>query len=407
VPSDGDLREMRDRKFKFGWGEWRGRAIAICMVFVSFAAGSLMKAQAVPPTRESESNVRLLTAEQGRAIVNTAWQQDRPARGTQDCSHLVHQIYEQAGYQYAYADSFELYAGNEDFARVRTPQPGDLIVWPGHVGIIIDPLVHSFYSLVRTGLDAQDYEGAYWKSRGRPHFYRLKVQSGEIKTAGEVPAPRRDSKVVGQHSGTPVIAERSPTNGTLSNRPPKAVSERKAAVYGPRGPVETRDSPATPMEVPQSIIIAQGNKQPTRDEVEEGISELSNAAGNVLRTDNPMKPLLPVVIFERLHVERLDIKGKHGWARLRIDYRVSIAGGEAALKRRHEKVRWELRRTESGWEAVLPSDRTYVPEDAAVRHLAANLAALTASDGAAAHQDGVLRQESQLANLLSALLEKK
>jgi len=41
----------------------------------------------------------------------------------------------------------------------------------------------------------------------------------------------------------------------------------------------------------------------------------------------------------------------------------------------------------------------------AVRHLAAQLARLTGGDGDAAHQETVLRQESQLANLLSALLE--
>jgi hypothetical protein len=76
-------------------------------------------------------------------------------------------------------------------------------------------------------------------------------------------------------------------------------------------------------------------------------------------------------------------------------------------KRRNEKVRWELRRTKSGWEAVLPTDRTYVAQDAAVRNLAAQLARLTESDGAATHQEAVLRQESQLANLLSGLLDKK
>jgi len=43
----------------------------------------------------------------------------------------------------------------------------------------------------------------------------------------------------------------------------------------------------------------------------------------------------------------------------------------------------------------------------AVRNLAAHLARLTERDGAAAHQETVLRQESQLANLLSALLENK
>ena len=106
-------------------------------------------------------------------------------------------------------------------------------------------------------------------------------------------------------------------------------------------------------------------------------------------------------------MERLEIKRDHGWAHLQIDSRATIAGGEADYKQRHEKVRWELRRTESGWEAVTPTNRTYVANDVAVRHLAARLAHLTETDGAAAHQEAVLLQESQLANLLSALLDNK
>jgi hypothetical protein len=84
-----------------------------------------------------------------------------------------------------------------------------------------------------------------------------------------------------------------------------------------------------------------------------------------------------------------------------------MAGGQTDYKRRREKVRWELRRTESGWEAITPTDRTYVPEDVAVRNLAAQLAWLTEGDGAAAHQEAVLRQESQIATLLSVLLKSK
>jgi hypothetical protein len=86
---------------------------------------------------------------------------------------------------------------------------------------------------------------------------------------------------------------------------------------------------------------------------------------------------------------------------------VSITDGEAHVKRQRENIRWELRRTDLGWEAVAPSDRTYVQEDVAVKNLAAQLAHLTGSDGAAAHQEMVLRQESQLAKLLGALLETK
>jgi hypothetical protein len=116
---------------------------------------------------------------------------------------------------------------------------------------------------------------------------------------------------------------------------------------------------------------------------------------------------MPVVIFERLHVERLEIKRDHGWARLQIDSRATIAGGETSYTRRREKVRWELRRTELGWEAIRPAGKAYVPNDVAVRNLAAQLALLTEGDGAAARQEAVLRQESHLANLLSALLQNK
>ncbi len=77
------------------------------------------------------------------------------------------------------------------------------------------------------------------------------------------------------------------------------------------------------------------------------------------------------------------------------------------MKRRHEKVRWELRRTQSGWEAITPSDRKYVPHDVAVKNLAAQLARLSAGDAAAQHQEGALRQEAQLASLLNALLGNK
>jgi hypothetical protein len=120
-----------------------------------------------------------------------------------------------------------------------------------------------------------------------------------------------------------------------------------------------------------------------------------------------MKLQLPLVIFERFEVEKVEIKGDHGWAHLKVATRVLLAGGGMDSKRRNEKVRWELRRTKSGWEAVAPTDRTYVPEEAAVRNLAAQLARLAESDGAAAHQGTVLQQESQLANLLSGLLDKK
>ena len=396
---------MSNARVRFNWIVAQSLAIAACAACICVFGIPAARGQTDPPP-QSESNSRLLTAEEGRAIVNTAWGWEQPAEGTQDCSHLVHRVYLLAGFDYPYASSFDIYAGNENFGRVKTPQAGDLIAWPGHVGIVVDPLQHSFYSLVSTGLEAQNYNGPYWRSRGRPRFYRYKVEeSGDLAVAKPAASPRT-SRSAEQRKGAPAVAERSPAQYSVSNKAPKATSEPAAVIHARVAPA-TPEARAVTTEVPPSINIAAANKQPTRGEVAAAISELSSAAGNVLRTSDPSNLQMPVVIYERLDVERVEIKRDHGWARLQIDSKASIAGGGTNLKGRREKVRWELRRTETGWEAVTPTDRTYVPQDVAVRNLAAHLARLTASDGSAAHDDRILRQESQLANLLNALLENK
>ena len=395
-------------KAKFGWIEARSMRIAAGLAWVCLTGAALGRAQAAPAAlqdQETEATFRLLTAEEGRAIVNAAWEQDQPAPGTQDCSHLVHQIYLNAGFEYPYASSFDIYAGNENFARVKTPQAGDLVVWPGHVGIIVDPRAHSFYSLVSSGLDAQDYEGAYWRSRGRPRFYRYKKGDADSLSAAKTPAPAQIPNATRRHNAQPTEETHRAAEINASNRPPTAASERKAVIYGPPAPAAPET--ATAVEVPPSILIAAANKLPTRGEVTEAISELSNGAGGVLRASDPAKLQMPVVIYEQLSVERLEFKKDHGWARLLIDSKASIAGAGTDLKRRREKVRWELRRTASGWEAITPADRAYVPKDVAVRNLADQLARLTGSDGASAHEEKVLRREARLANLLNVLLENK
>src|SRR5689334_2766435 len=89
---------------------------------------------------------RLLSLKEGRAIAQgIAWADDEEGLAP-DCSHLVHTLYEQAGYPYPYASSLDLYRGTGQFVRARYPQPGDLIVWRGHVGIVLDPQEHSFFS---------------------------------------------------------------------------------------------------------------------------------------------------------------------------------------------------------------------------------------------------------------------
>ena len=84
----------------------------------------------------------------------------------------MHAIYKRAGFSYHYADSEDLYDGATGFRRVLRPEPADLVVWHGHVGIVIRPSGHQFFSFLSKGPGVDDYQSRYWRSRGQPRFYR-------------------------------------------------------------------------------------------------------------------------------------------------------------------------------------------------------------------------------------------
>jgi cell wall-associated NlpC family hydrolase len=94
------------------------------------------------------------------------------SRKTLDCSHLVHYLYSRAGLPYSYAPSQQLYSGTRDFRHVLQPRAGDLIVWRGHVGIVVDPQQHTFLSALRSGVKLASYSSKYWQKKGRPRFLR-------------------------------------------------------------------------------------------------------------------------------------------------------------------------------------------------------------------------------------------
>ena len=129
--------------------------------------------------RESEANApRLVSSDQGLSIIGAALESRERTDSNADCSNLVHAIYERAGFTYSYSNSSELYQGIKEFRRVLHPQPGDLVGWRGHVGIVISPVQHSFFSAMRSGRGVEFYDSPYWQARGRPRFFRyLKAAS--------------------------------------------------------------------------------------------------------------------------------------------------------------------------------------------------------------------------------------
>jgi cell wall-associated NlpC family hydrolase len=122
-----------------------------------------------PRGRKTE---RALSSDDRRAVIAVALRSKTPRYGERDCSHLVHAIFQRAGFPYAYATSDDLYDGVEGFQRVSRPKPGDLVVWRGHVGIVIRPSRHAFFSFLHAGPGIDDYRNRYWRGRGQPRFYR-------------------------------------------------------------------------------------------------------------------------------------------------------------------------------------------------------------------------------------------
>jgi cell wall-associated NlpC family hydrolase len=119
-----------------------------------------------------DHKLKTLTKDDGREVVEVALDKRIRMGRKRDCSHLVHAIYEQAGFSYPYASSSDLYRGTDDFRRVKKPQPGDLVVWRGHVGIVVNPARREFYSFLRHGPGIDEYDAQYWKERGPVRFYR-------------------------------------------------------------------------------------------------------------------------------------------------------------------------------------------------------------------------------------------
>jgi cell wall-associated NlpC family hydrolase len=159
--------------------------IILCCVSVcpSFAQDGIASGQTQPAgSRVAEKNSHpTMSSDDGLSILAAALDSLRRLHSENDCSHLAHAIYLRAGFPYLYASSSELYDGVAGFERITHSQPGDLIVWRGHVGIVVNPAHHLFFSFLRSGPGVDDWTSLYWHKRGQARFYRY-VKKARIRT---------------------------------------------------------------------------------------------------------------------------------------------------------------------------------------------------------------------------------
>jgi len=163
--------------------------VALLALFLCGGRSSFVRAQHSRPCWRAERDDAgwnppigqnlLLSPDEGLDILAAALDVRHRLTNERDCSHLIHALYERAGFPYPYSNSRELYAGVEQFQAVAYPQAGDLIVWRGHVGIIVSPTKRSFFSALRSGRGVEKYDSSYWR---RPRFFRYVKDSSSVSS---------------------------------------------------------------------------------------------------------------------------------------------------------------------------------------------------------------------------------
>lgn len=332
---------------------------------------------------QSSSPARLLTLDEGLAVLGAAMEtaHHRPIR--QDCSHFVHLIYDRAGFPYSYENSVTLYDGTSDFQRVTHPQPGDLIVWRGHMGVIVNPVQHSFFSSLRTGFGVEKYDSRYWRKRGRPRFYRY------VKTAP---------------SGLTLAATKSLSTDetTADTGETEGAEPLGTSLRGVDSGAETASAPPQPTAAfsePANLPVIVTADRPTTQALRQALDAKFSDTNLNFENIDLLHSTKPVVIVENFNVKKVHVKHDQGWAEVQMNEPSSVTAGETNLQRRSEKQRWPLYRNGRDWQLELPSNAIYIPKDTAVRLLAHELATMTGRRNAPPTP-----QEAQLARLLDHLL---
>jgi len=344
-----------------------------------------------PARQQKPVAPRPLTLGEGLAILGAALDsRHRHADFRSDCSHLVHDLYERAGFPYEYASSSDLYAGIGEFRRVASPQPGDLAVWRGHAGIVINPVQHSFFSALRSGPGVDSYDAPYWKRRGRPRFYRYVnaassgVLSASTRTASSQPA------LLGNPQPHEPAAEDAASDG----------SEETLSETGYSATVAENQ----PMDAGTSRVVVVNSVRPKPDQVSAAFLQACKDRGESLRGHDLFKSASPLVVFDHFAVKKVHIARNQGWAEVQIDQLVSLRESKAGLHKSSDRQRWTLsRRDNKSWELTPSQNTIYLPQHIAERILAHELAQLTEDSPDTASQT---QEKAELARLLRVLLDK-
>jgi cell wall-associated NlpC family hydrolase len=99
-----------------------------------------------------------------------------------DCSHFVYQVLNEARKRVAmpgpapqlvdYRSTGTMIASNL-FFPIKTPEGADLVLWDGHVAILLDPGSKTFIGAQSSGVGQDNYASPYWANRSGLQFVRF------------------------------------------------------------------------------------------------------------------------------------------------------------------------------------------------------------------------------------------
>jgi hypothetical protein len=349
-------------------------------------AGDYRVARENSELQDEAASLRPLTLDEGLAILSAALDSRHHAAFSSDCSHFVHGLYERAGFSYAYAPSRDLYEGIEEFQRVTNPQPGDLAVWRGHTGIVVSPVQHSFFSLLRTGPGVESYDSPYWKKRGRARFFRY-VKAGASGSSG---ASLRTANMILIPEEQDEPAEPSNSDDTLEPSRRIVTTARPAA------------SAAAKTVTPRVSVVH--SIHPKADQVDAAFLQSCADSEENLRNRDLFRSIEPVIVFDHFAAGKVHIDGNQGWAEVQIDELLFFVDGKAQTRRGSERQQWPLtRRDRTSWELSPPPGVVYIPQAIAVRIMSRQLVQL-AQDGA---NPARLQQKAELMRVLDSLPQEQ
>ena len=344
-----------------------------------------------PDLQQKPIGFRPLTRSEGLTILDVALDSRDHADLPSDCSHFVHRLYERAGFPYEYARSSDLYDGIDEFRRVASPQPGDLAVWRGHAGIVVNPVQHSFFSVLRSGPGIDSYDAPHWKQRGRPRFFRY------VK-----PDPWRSlSTPIRTASWKPAVLGKTESHETPAEAPVPDISKESSNEIGSSAKL-AEDHPVN-TEISHVAVV--NYVRPKPHQVSTAFLQACNDSEEMLRGRDLFKSAQPLLVFDHFEVEKVHITGNQGWVEVKIDELVSLAAGKTEFHKRSERQEWSLRRCDDkkSWKLTPSRNAIYLPQHAAERILAHELAQLTEDTP---DNTGRTQEKAELARLLDVLFDK-